>query len=154
MEVLKTIEARNALNSIAIGYTATWLREQILNRLEDDHGYRGTINDHIITAAFNLLLEEVFHDDGMAITAHIEYACNHAWENHGGPTDPVDVAFDEFQRVSEAVMAQATGLRDRSAAGLPDAITELLEAHEEYLRLTHEIDARTDSDPVVGPSGL
>jgi hypothetical protein len=85
MQVLKTIEERNAVNGIAIGFTETWLREQILHRLEDAHGYRGTINDHVITAAFNLLLDEVRHEDGTAITDHIEYACNHSWENHGEP---------------------------------------------------------------------
>ena len=153
MQVFKTIEERNGSFGIAIGFTETWLREQILNRLKDAHGYHGSINDHLITATFKILLDATLFADGASITDNIEWACDRAWSIV--PTDPLDVAFDEFQRLSESVMEQATGLRRaRGSAGLPDAITELLEAQKEYLRLRHDFDARTESDPVVGPSGL
>tara|TARA_R110000824_G_scaffold114279_2_gene264688 strand:+ start:206 stop:445 length:240 start_codon:yes stop_codon:yes gene_type:complete len=59
-------------------------------------------------------------------------------QNQNPDTTKLDAAHDTFLELEGAVIEQATGLRDRAAAGLPEAITELLEAFEAYINLSNQ----------------
>ncbi len=65
-------------------------------------------------------------------------------QNQNLDTNELDAAHDAFLELEEAVMEQATGLRDRAAAGLPEAITNLLEAFEAYPNLSHQLSKKSN----------
>ncbi len=65
-------------------------------------------------------------------------------QNQNLDTNELDAAHDAFLELEEAVMEQATGLRDRAAAGLPEAITKLLEAFEAYQNLSHQVSKKSN----------
>ena len=81
MIALNTTEERAAHHGIAIGFTEEWIREQIKENFEEQHGdAHPRMTDNVIDHAFDIVIEAWEELETQAITDIIESACDDAWE--------------------------------------------------------------------------
>jgi hypothetical protein len=81
MIALNTPEERTAHHGIAIGFTEAWIREQIKDHLDAEHGDdHPRMTDNVIDHAFSIVLEQWEELETQPISDIIESACDDAWE--------------------------------------------------------------------------
>ncbi len=81
MLALMTTEERTAHHNIAIGFTEDWIREQIKDHLDAEHGDDNPlITDGVISHAFNLVLEQWEELETQPMSDIITDASEEAWE--------------------------------------------------------------------------